>query len=141
MMRSYSFYHKDTGLFDGRVFTTDDEGSLQRNGRADHVVIEGAHDHLSKRVDIATGLVIEYQPPKQSNDREWNAKTKRWELTAAVVDLASKRAAAAARIAQLDVSSVPILREYALGINGASEKLRAINDEIAALRLIAGVIT
>lgn len=44
--------------------------------------IEGAYDHLSQRVDIETGEVVDWQPDKpegdEYTDHEWDAGTKRW---------------------------------------------------------------
>jgi hypothetical protein len=142
-MRYYSFYHKVTGELHPHVFGTDDKSMLAGNTPPDHVAIEGKLDRLSMRVDVTRSppVIVDHQPPQPSADDEWNAKTKRWQLKAEVVARANERAAAIARIAQLDASSVPILREYAIGISGTREKLKAINDEVAALRLIAGVTT
>jgi hypothetical protein len=37
-----------------------------------------AVDPLSQRVDMATGLVVGYQPPAPSDDHQWDESTKRW---------------------------------------------------------------
>lgn len=57
---------------------------------------KGLHDELSRRVDLAQGRqaqldahattvataahVVDYQPPQPSSDREWGARTRRWQL-------------------------------------------------------------
>lgn len=136
-MKRYGFYHRETGLLANVVFSTDDENAmLANNTPADHIAIEGHHDSLSKRVDIATGQVIDYQPPAPSADHEWNAETKRWQLNAAVTAKAQARAAALAAIAILEGQSMRPMRELALGIGilGARSRLAAINSQIASLR-------
>jgi hypothetical protein len=46
------------------------------------VAIEGQYDHLSQRVDLATGQVIDYQPPAPADTalatHRWDADTRRW---------------------------------------------------------------
>jgi hypothetical protein len=133
-MKSYSFYHRDTGLLKDVVFSTDDETQLVNNIPADHVALEGQHDALSKRVDVRTGLVIDYQPPSPSPEHEWNADTGRWQISAAVQAKAQARAAAMTALAALDIKSIRTLRELALGVAGAHDRLAAIEAAVAAER-------
>lgn len=135
-MRTFSFYHKESGLLNGRTFSSDDDSMLEANFRLhpDHLPIEGAHDHLSKRVDVATGEVEEYMPPPPSSDHVWNPETKRWQLSAAAADKIAMNSAARARIQQLEASQHRRIREHALGKPGAFEALQAIDDEISSLR-------
>lgn len=54
--------------------------------------IDGAYDHLSQRVDLETGEVVDWQPDKPAGDEytdhEWDANTKRWR---SVLTLAGER--------------------------------------------------
>lgn len=136
-MKAVSFYRKDTGLFNGTHLIASDAKVVALNTPAGHIAIDGHHDHLSQKVDLATGHIVDYRPPRPSPDDEWNMETKRWEPSAAAVAQASKRAAAGARIEQMHIASVRALREHALGIGDAAVRLKAIDDEIALLRPIA----
>lgn len=132
-MKEYSFYHLETGLLAPHVIGCPDE-ALELNTPEGHAAIEGHHDHMSKRVDIASGQVVDYQPSAPSADHEWNAETKRWQLSAAATDLANRRIAAISRIAQLENSQHRALREFALGMAGAADRLKEIDQTISALR-------
>jgi hypothetical protein len=94
--------------------------------------VEGNHDHLSKRVELATKTVVEYQPPAPSQDHEWNATTKRWQPSAVARAKAASRAEDIAKIAALEASQHTLLRKHALGDVAALPRLQAIDDEIAA---------
>ncbi|WP_428421978.1 tail fiber assembly protein [Methylibium sp.] len=43
---------------------------------------EGVYDHLSQRVDLITGAVVDWQPPAPADTEfetwAWDAKTRRW---------------------------------------------------------------
>jgi hypothetical protein len=132
-VRHASFYHKDTGIFSGYHVHTDEPG-IALNTPPDHVAIEGAHDHLSKRVDLTTGEVIDYQPSAPSPDHEWNADTKRWQLSAAALGKIAAKSAALARIAALEASQHAVLRKALLGDPAALAQLAAIDGEIVALQ-------
>jgi hypothetical protein len=136
MMRRYSFYHQVTGLFSGTTFATDlpTRENLERHTPGGHRPIEGEHDHLSKRVNVATGEVIEYQPPQPSPDHAWDATAKRWSVPPEVTARARARLAAVSEIARLEAAAARPLRELALGDATAAERLREIDTQIAALR-------
>jgi hypothetical protein len=56
-VRTYSFYDATTGLFTGRRFSTDvresdHERSVAANTPEGQGVVEGHHDHLSRKVDV-----------------------------------------------------------------------------------------
>jgi hypothetical protein len=131
---SFSFYHKDTGFIHSFSMLTTNPQNVAINTPSDHIAIGGYHDPLSKKVDIATGAIVDYQPPAPSSNHEWNADAKRWQLTAAVQATNDKRAVARSRIAQLEASQHRAVRELALGTSGALQRLQAIDSEIAALR-------
>lgn len=133
-MRAVSFYHKETGRLLGNQMLASDDEVLALNTPADHAAIDGHHDHQSKRVDIATGEVLEYQPPRPSDDHEWNDEAKRWQLNAAAIGKLNRNNSARARIAQLENSQHRLVRECALGNSNSKTKLREIDDEIVSLR-------
>jgi hypothetical protein len=134
-MNTWSVFDKVTGEFIGQTFSTDQQDYQAPTDFPDgHGVIEGLHDHLSKRVDVATGEVVDYQPPQPSADFEWNAEMKRWQLTAAAAAKIDGNASARARIAVLENAQHRAVREAMLDPLGGIARLKAINDEIASLR-------
>lgn len=134
-MRVVSFYHRETGIFNGRHLMVSDPAMIPLNTPADHIAIEGDHyDPLTQRVDIATGKVIDHLPPQPSADHEWSAISRRWQLRPEVTARQQARTQALARITQLELKALRALREHALGKPGAQERLKAIDTEITALR-------
>lgn len=133
-MKQFSFFHRESGALHRNVFSTDDETQLESNTPKDHAPIEGQFDHLSQRVNIESGKVIDFIPQPPSADHVWNPETKRWQPSAAARDREAKTAAATSRIAQLEASQHRHVREHCLGVAGAAAKLQAIDDEIFSLR-------
>lgn len=131
-MKTWSFFDPHTGLFAGLHYTGSD-GTVEANTPRGHASAEGLHDHLSRKVDLATGAVVDYQPPAPSSDHEWNDTTKRWQLTAAAQAKADAAAAARARHAALIVSQHDDIRRAVLGDAAALERLRAIETEVSGL--------
>ena len=134
-MSTYSFYHPETGQIHHQAFGTDDARMLKANTPAGYVATPGCLDPLSQRIDVTTGEVVDYQPPSPSADHEWNATTKRWQINAAVTAKAEARRSALASIAALEASQDCAIRELSLGQAGALDRLKALDIEIAALRL------
>lgn len=133
-MKSYSFYHRETGVIHPKKFGTDDTTQLAGNTPVDHAAIEGYHDHLSKRFDFEAKQVVEWIPPAPSADHVWNPETLRWQESAATMEKIARRNAALVRIALLEASQHRHVREHALGMAGALEALQAIDAEIVSLR-------
>jgi hypothetical protein len=136
-MRQFHFYDASTGLFHSSSVVINapfgHEETAQKNCPAGHNIIEGVFDPLCQRVDLATGQVIDYQPPAPSTDHEWNSAAKRWELSPAAQSKAEARAAASARIAELEASQHRHVRDLLLGSLSARPRLQAIGDEITKL--------
>jgi hypothetical protein len=133
-MNAWSVFNKATGELIGQTFSTDQHDPPAPIDIPDgHGVIEGLHNHLCKRVDVQTKQVIDYQPPQPSTDHEWNPETKRWVLKPEVIVNAEKRAAAAARIAELEASQHTWIRRHVLGDKAALAHLQEIDDEVAVL--------
>jgi hypothetical protein len=128
-----SIYNLETGLFTSVIIAVHDD-LLDANTPSGHKTLIGRYDHLSQRVDLATGEVVDYQPPQPSSDDEWNAETKRWQLIAAAADRANRHISASEHIGLLEASQHRALREHALGYPGAVDRLKEIDQEIAALR-------
>ena len=140
MIKHWSFYDPRSGHFSGRTFSATDESALDINMPEGLAAIEGKHDHLSRRVDIATGLVVDHQPPSPSADHEWDDASKRWKLNPEAAARADRKNGAAARVSHLEANVQPrAQRELLLsiakrmGIDGG--RAQDIDDEIAELRI------
>lgn len=133
-MNLVSFYHKDTGLFKASRFSTSDPALIPLNTPANYIAIEGHFDHLSQRVNLATGAVEDYQPPQPDANHEWNKIAKRWQLNAATARAKEQMAEALQAIANLEASQPRAVREILLGRQAALLRLREIDEEIAELR-------
>jgi hypothetical protein len=132
-----SFYHRETGIFNGRHLMVSDPSMIPLNTPADHIAIEGDHyDPLTQRVDVATGKVIDHLPPQPSEDHEWNGISRSWQLKPEIVAKERARTAALGRITELELKALRALREHALGKNGAHERLKDIDTEISQLRTV-----
>jgi hypothetical protein len=130
-----SFYHRETGIFNGRHLMVSDPSMIPLNTPLDHIAIEGDYyDPLTQRVDVATGKVVDHIPPGPSEDHEWNSISRRWQLRPEITAKQQARQAALGRITELELKALRALREHALGKPGAHERLAAIDTEISALR-------
>jgi hypothetical protein len=133
-MRMVSYYDNVTGLFNGDQVIVSDNAAIESHTPAGHTAIDGHYDSLSQRIDLATGQVVDYQPPPPSPDHEWNVESKRWELSAAIATKQAARSSALLAIGQLEAKGIRAMRELALSVPGAVDRLRSIDDQIAALR-------
>lgn len=97
--------------------------------------MEGHHDHLSRKVDPATGEVLDHQPPQPSADHEWDGTAKRWVPNAAARDHQAALLAAQARIATLAAPERAAMRRLILDPSDADARraLTTIDDELASL--------
>lgn len=81
-MSGTSFYRADTGLFIDLHYGGSDPAWLEVNTPEGCIALAGRFDHLSQRVDLATGLVVDYQPPAPAADElrdwSWDAEVRRW---------------------------------------------------------------
>lgn len=83
MPYTFSMYNSQTGLFTGMTCS----GSINLVTDMDKLdpvnsMILGEYDYLSQRVDLETGLVVDYVPPKPGNGYQWFADVKRWRYVA-----------------------------------------------------------
>lgn len=95
MNRWYSHYRLDTGEI--LAFS---EKCLEPPTPAEGFgILEGTYDHLSQRVDLDTGEVVDWQPDKPAGDdytdHEWDEGAKRW---LPVLTLAGERRALVTRL-------------------------------------------
>lgn len=147
-MRPYSFYRLSDGMFTGKV------RSISMSRRIEDIivpegcgVIEGWHDHLSKRLDLTSGEIVDYQPPRPDANHEWihddehGNRVRRWALKPEVIECRARRAAAVARIVELERKEPRARREHEQGIRPSEADRKAgaltlqeIWDEIARLR-------
>jgi hypothetical protein len=132
-MKVVTFADEKTGEFK-HSFSTNDETAVALSTPAGHIAVEGRHDRLSKRYDIAAGKVIEYQPPSPSSDHRWDETSTRWVLNEDVKAKLQAKAAARSQIELLERQQGRALREHALGDAAAADRLKALDDRIAALR-------
>ncbi len=131
--RVVSFFDKASGAISDKRFAGD-PSFVELNTPSGHEAIDGEHDHLSKRFDLETKKVVDYQPPQPSQDHEWNATTKRWQLKAEVQQKQAARASALTRIAQLDSESIGLMRQLLLGNASVKDRLVAISHEVSKLK-------
>lgn len=83
MKRRHWVYWTETGIFTGESIVCEsdwiDVELANRPGRAAYV---GEVDHLSQRIDTASGALIDYVPPAPADTADlsysWNASAKRW---------------------------------------------------------------
>lgn len=79
-MSQWSFFNAETGLFSPRQVSTNSR--LMPKAPPGYVAKEGRFDHLSQKVNVSNGQVVDYQPPQpvatNMHTWEWNASTKRW---------------------------------------------------------------
>jgi hypothetical protein len=81
MIKTWSFCDSATGALLGRTFSGS-ESALAANTPEGAMAVEGVHDHMSCRVDTATGEVVDYVPPQPAADDKrtwaWDTGTRRW---------------------------------------------------------------
>jgi hypothetical protein len=123
-------YDLTSGLFTGQAHHTNlrDPAAVTRFIEASTPPGHGAYigkyvDYLSKRVDLQTGLLVEYQPPQPSRKHFWNHEAKRWQ-----VKNREQREIAMTRIAQLEASTHRAVRETLIR---ACEAVDALKEAVA----------
>lgn len=81
----YSIYNNLTGFFLSNIQTSSDQ--LNVNVKDGQSCLLGEYDFYSQKVDVATGLVVDYIPPQPTPNDVWNTTTKRWEYVKSLDDL------------------------------------------------------
>jgi hypothetical protein len=143
--KHFSVYDSTTGALVGQdVIGT--AANVALNTPEGCAAIEGQHDHLSKRVDLATGEVVDWVPPKPDDTEletyEWDTTTapKRPRWVAKPTALARKQAKQARvqeRMDRLEAKQARPLRELLLDPNNAQarDKLAALEAQLVELRV------
>lgn len=79
-----SIYSTTTGLFTGQQ-VAGSPAICAMQATEGFAVMEGEHDHLCRRVDLASGQVVPWQPPKPADTDlqtwSWDEATERWVTT------------------------------------------------------------
>jgi hypothetical protein len=118
-------YDAATGLFTGVSLHTNVTGPkaltafIAENTPAGQSAYVGYVDPLAQKIDVATGQLIDYRPPKPTPAHEWNATTKRWQKPVGL-----KRPAALARIAELETGQHRTVRETLINVCHAVDALK-----------------
>lgn len=133
MSQKWHFYSLATGLFSPRAFFGPAR-ALEANTPDGYAAHSGQVDCNSQRMDLDTFTVVDYQPPQPSPNHVWRAR--RWVLSDEASELISRVGIARARIRDLEARQARAVREATLGHDGASDRLKAIDDEIAQLRQV-----
>lgn len=79
------YYDLTTGIFSGQSRTGPNEWLDAHIPEGVGVWIEPV-DHLSQRLDLETGLIVDYQPPAPAGDEftqfAWDTTVRRWQASA-----------------------------------------------------------
>lgn len=76
-MNIYQLYSPTSGLFFNVTIMCKDEDVIL-NTQGDQSCLVGEYDHLSQKVDLQTGMVVDYIPPQPSINHAYDEATKRW---------------------------------------------------------------
>jgi hypothetical protein len=150
MSRNWSFYDRETGLFRQKRVTCPDNFDIRSKTPDGCCAIEGTFDPLSQRVvmsepvygdgidGLSQPVVVDWQPPRPSEDHEWDADRRRWVLRPSVAERRSRKGAAESRSAEVDRKSIRALREAVIALLPEGDPVRARllehEAEIAPLR-------
>lgn len=145
MNRNWAFYDASTGLFRPKRITCPDTFDISKNTPEGCIAIEGSYDHLSQRMDIERGEVVDYVPPAPNDDFEWNADIKRWLKRPEVLQWERASEVAQAQLAAIDAQKVRALTDHVLAPNerGADgklprERLAEFEAQMEPLRAVKG---
>lgn len=134
-MKSVQFFDAATGLWTGVQFRGADD-DIAANAPAGSVPLDAVEfPHAMRLVD---GALVEYQPPAPDADHEWNAQTRRWQLSSDAAGRIQRKRAAQDAIEVLERQQARAMREHAIGRGGTAAQLKKrledIDDQITALR-------
>ena len=139
---NYSFFDLKTGLLTGQFYSGDDPTQMLTPGVG---MVEGIHDHLSKRVELGSGSVVNYRPPPPADTEDashkWDSGAARWVPIATLA--ANKKALCAAVVAEqynAEQAQARAVRETLLlsGLqrDAALERLKVLEKRATSMREI-----
>jgi hypothetical protein len=120
-------YDNATGLFKSRW--SGSSSQLAANIPEGQSAIEGDFDLYSKRVNIETGEVEDYQPPAPDESHYWDQETRRWRLPDEVLSARLIDAATRDEIRRIESGDLRTMREALLSLlPPGSEHARRLSD-------------
>lgn len=112
-----TYYSLTTGVFQPGVMHLPNQAAVAANTPPGHAAMAGAHDRRRRRVDVATGAVVDYQPPAPEPDGlrtwTWDAVAWRWVPVPTTAALAAEVRAERGR--RLTASDWAVTRATELG--------------------------
>ena len=131
------FYRLDTGLLTGGTITAPD-AHLADNTPAGCGLVSGVTDWQSQRVNLATGDLVDYQPPAPADDAmrtwAWQAEARRWVAVPTLGALKADRVAEVdAAIQRHEAQQARPLREIVAALATGGEMPAAARARLAAI--------
>jgi len=136
-MRRFCYYHKETGLLSERTLVVNSptaERDAAANAPPDHAPLEGDFHHQRHRVDIATGAVIDYQPPAPSEHHEWHESSRQCLLKPEAAEMRAAHFRAMGELQQLDAKALRAMTDHIMGDKAAAARLSQIETQKNELR-------
>lgn len=129
-MIKHHIYDPTTGLFTGKVVGGPTIEAVLLNVPVGMASIDSALVEDWKSQRVVDGTPVDYIPTSPGDDYMWFDDDKRWVLKPEVIE----RNRIIAELNALETKQGRMLRESRLGYEGADERLRALDQEMAALR-------
>ncbi len=129
-------YDSATGMFTGVSLHTNVKtpealaAFITQNTPAGQSAYVGYVDPLAQKMDVASGRLVDYQPPPPSATHEWNTTSKRWQRPVGL-----KRSAALARIAALEVGQHRAVRETVIALCHAMDAIKEALSPLQAMQV------
>lgn len=138
-MKRWHFYRLADGIFTRATIAATHAELVAENTPEGCGAIAGDIDPDSMRVDLETGQVVDWQPPAPSDEHQWDADARRWDLPPEAAKREAERIDAQRRIEALELQQLRPLRELLIDPDSqaARAKLIEIEDEVATLRVAA----
>jgi hypothetical protein len=143
-MKQVSVYDKSTGLIT-QILSADcgdsDWAFVLNSIPKESGYVEGAHDHMCRKVDLVTNEVVKYQPESPGPDYECNENKERWKKTAEARLRDSKDKEARIKLQELSVKMVRPLSELMINPNDVAAKAVLSSLQSVAESLRADVVS
>lgn len=147
----YSVYSTETGLFTGQQLAGPAD-FVAANTPHGHAVLPGAHDHLCRRVHLASGTVQPWQPPPPPatdwHAWQWSEAAERWQPQPTLLAQRQARVDAVQRAIEAEeAQQARPLRELAVAAAAgaptpteAAQRLAELEGRITALRSVGAAL-